>query len=94
MPKSETRFDTPNASKYLQQLCKHFAHKLDVSFTEANGNIELPTGPARLEATAETLLITVEVDDIEKMDRAKNIVEKHLAKFAFRESMKEFVWTS
>ena len=30
-------FTTPNASKYLQQLCKHFAHKVDVEYDETRG---------------------------------------------------------
>lgn len=30
-------FMTPNASKYLQQLCKHFAHKVAVVFDETEG---------------------------------------------------------
>ena len=35
---SETRFETPNASKYLQQLCKHFGHRVEETHTETEGD--------------------------------------------------------
>ena len=35
-------FQTPNASKYLQQLCKHFEHKVAVVFDESEGRAALP----------------------------------------------------
>lgn len=94
MPKATAEFETPHASKYLQQLCKHFAHKLDVSFTENTGQIALPTGPAELEAAPGVLRISVEVDDGETLGRAKHIIDKHLIKFAFRENIQGLDWTS
>ena len=30
-------YATPNGSKYLQQLCKHFAHKAEVTFDSLSG---------------------------------------------------------
>lgn len=42
---STARLETANASKYLQQLCKHFAHKVEVRFDETEGHCALP--PAR-----------------------------------------------
>lgn len=79
-------------SKYLQQLCKHFSHKLEVAFTEASGNIHLPTGPAELIASSDTLLVSVSVEDELEMDRAKRIIDNHLVKFAFRENFEGFEW--
>ena len=92
MPKATAKFETAKGSKYLQQLCKHFSHKLDVSFTKTSGKIALPTGPAALEANSNFLRITVEADDIETLKRAKNIIDKHLIKFAFRENIQGVNW--
>lgn len=94
MPKSTAEFETPHASKYLQQLCKHFAHKLDVAFTEDAGQIALPTGPAELQATSDMLRITVAVSDKDTLARARHIIDKHIVKFAHRESIQGLDWVS
>ena len=36
---SETRVPTASASRYLQQLCKHWSHKFTVEFTPEQGRI-------------------------------------------------------
>lgn len=41
-------FATAQASKYLQQLCKHFAHKVEVTYGAQSGSAALPPGPASL----------------------------------------------
>ena len=53
MPISQARIATPLASRYLQQLCKHFAHKLPVEFDPQRGRIEFSIGLCRLEASPE-----------------------------------------
>lgn len=37
-----TRCETPNAGKYLQQLCKHFAHKVEVDYGDGHGSAASP----------------------------------------------------
>ena len=39
MTRSTTRIETEYASRYLQQLCKHFAHKIPVAFSKTDGRI-------------------------------------------------------
>ena len=39
MSTSHAEIPTASASRYLQQLCKHFAHKLPVTFDPAEGRI-------------------------------------------------------
>jgi uncharacterized protein len=41
------RFEASHASKHLQQLCKHFSHKLDVQYDEREGVTPLQPGPTR-----------------------------------------------
>ena len=51
------RFETPNASRYLQQLCKHFAHKVPATFDAHHGEVELPPGRCVLDADETGLTI-------------------------------------
>ncbi|KMW56196.1 hypothetical protein AIOL_001148 [Candidatus Rhodobacter oscarellae] len=76
---------TKNASRYLQQLCKHFAHKVEVEFTRAEGTVTLPFGTCRLSADPEHLSMSgaSEADNLPRLER---FLENHLARFAFREN--------
>jgi uncharacterized protein len=86
------RFETSHASKYLQQLCKHFSHKLDVQFDEREGVIPLQAGPARLRADDMRLTVEVNAEDAEGLARARGIIDKHLHRFAFREGFEAMEW--
>ena len=39
MPVSLADVSTANASRYLQQLCKHWSHKFNVTFDPCSGKI-------------------------------------------------------
>jgi hypothetical protein len=39
---STTQVPTASASRYLQQLCKHWAHNLAVEFTAGHGTVVFP----------------------------------------------------
>ena len=39
MPAAQATIPTASASRYLQQLCKHWSHKYAVSFTPEHGTI-------------------------------------------------------
>lgn len=84
MMKSTARFLTARASTYLQQLCKHFGHKVPVEFTAHEGHITLPFGTCDLRADEAglTLINICEPENIEKMEK---VIGDHLARFAFRE---------
>ena len=86
-------FETANGSKYLQQLCKHFAHKVSVEYDATSGRAEMPTGPALLRADEAGLHMVVSAPDEAKMERAKFVVEDHLKKFAFREPFDTLNWS-
>ena len=79
---STTRFETPNASKYLQALCKHFAHKVTVDYDATAGRADLPPGPAKMVADDKGLDIEVTAEDGQGLKVAQYIVEDHLKRFA------------
>ncbi|WP_092063331.1 DUF2218 domain-containing protein [Poseidonocella pacifica] len=85
-------FATEHASKYLQQLCKHFAHKIDVEYDSQTGHAALPPGPARLDAGQEMLRIEITGPDEAGLSRARHIIDDHLVRFAFREDFKGMDW--
>ena len=89
--KSICSIDTPNAQKYLQQLCKHFAHKIQVSFDKQAGKITFPMGECRLAADETMLTMTVVTPDNSEVERLQDIIAQHLARFAFREYL-NFTW--
>ena len=90
---SKTRIQTQSASRYLQQLCKHWSHKFDVEFTPERGRVPFADDRAcTFEAEGETLTMTVEAPDEAAIDRLEGVVTEHLKRFAFREELGEIAW--
>ncbi len=87
MPTSRADVATEQASKYLQQLCKHWAHKFPVAFDPVHGTIELSLGRTVMDADAEALHIAVTAQDAEALERLETVVADHIKRFAFREEL-------
>ena len=90
---STARYATPHASKYLQQLCKHFAHKVEVSFDAHRGTAALLSGPAELAADAEALTVRVTAPDLKGIITARYVIDSHLVTFAHREDFAGLSWS-
>ncbi len=93
MSVSVARVPTASASRYLQQLAKHWRHKMTVTFSPEEATISFPTG-AKLEmradsATLDCVLTVPEDGDVARM---RTVVEEHLNRFAFREGPLTFDW--
>jgi hypothetical protein len=84
---------TASASRYLQQLAKHWSHKMAVVFSAEEGTIDFPNG-ARLamRADADTLDLLLTVPEGEDTGRMREVVASHLDRFAFREAPLTFDW--
>ena len=93
---------TEKASRYLQQLCKHWEHNLKVEFTAERGTIVFPRDarganwPAdalvTLEAKADGMAIRVDASAPEQLEGLKGAVERHIDRFAFREEGLKYEW--
>jgi len=95
MPLEETgNFKTPNASKYLQQLCKHFAHKVEVEYNSSQGKAALPPGDAHLTASDDMLTVIISADDTNGLLHSRFIIDDHIKRFAFRENCEGMEWVS
>lgn len=79
---------TENASRYLQQLCKHWGHKATVEFTPEAGDIRFESGNVlSLQAKPAQLLMQVSVPDDGDLAHFRDVVDRHVLRFAFREDL-------
>jgi uncharacterized protein len=90
---SETRVPTASASRYLQQLCKHWSHKFTVEFTPERGRIPFAGDRiCTLAAEPDHLLLRLEANDDATLARLEGVVVDHLKRFAFREDLGRVAW--
>lgn len=87
MPIFSTQIRTDHASKYLQQLCKHFAHKVDVEFSPAEGRVAFPPGRCLMNAGDDILELYCDAMEERGVPAIKAIIDSHLVKFAWREEL-------
>jgi len=85
MPAARARVATPLASRYLQQLCKHFAHKTEATFTPEQGRVAFPMGTCAMTAADGVLTLDAHAAGPAALEQVKEIVGGHLQRFAFRE---------
>jgi hypothetical protein len=85
---------TANASRYLQQLCRHWGHRLQVDFQTDRGTVRFPDAVATMTASESGLVVNVEADSEETLDRFKGVIVSHLDRFAFREAPLRFHWSA
>jgi hypothetical protein len=99
---STVRVPTSNGSRYLQQLCKHWAHNLAVEFTEHKGTVTFPRNARGAEWPSDaTLMMQAHEDGLEccleasaagQLEALKGAVARHVDRFAFREAPLPFDW--
>src|SRR3954453_15081036 len=93
MPRSQATVRTASASRYLQQLCKHWSHKFAVEFTPEHGVIPShETRRCTLDASTEQLALRIDAADDATLERMQGVVIDHLKRFAFREALDEVKW--
>ena len=94
MPIVRASVPTANAAKYVQQLCKHWSHKLEVDLSESRGVVKFPAAVVTLEPEVEALAVTIEGPESGEVERLKGVVASHLDRFAFREAPLRFDWSA
>jgi hypothetical protein len=102
LTRSTAQVPTAHASRYLQQLCKHWSHNLAVEFDATRGMVTFPRnargadwpGDATLElqAQADALDCRLEASSEGQLEALKGAVARHLDRFAFREAPLAFDW--
>lgn len=99
---TSAKVPTAHASKYLQQLCKHWQHNLAVEYDAGQGRVTFPKdvrgadwpgdATAHFHAEADALIVRIEASVAEQRDGLKEVVARHLDRFAFREAPLSFAW--
>jgi hypothetical protein len=102
MVSSTAKVPTASGSKYLQQLCKHWQHNLNVEFDASRGTIVFPRdargaswtgdGTVTLIARDEALECRIDASEPGQLEGLKGAVARHLDRFAFREAPLAFDW--
>lgn len=93
MVQSQAQVPTASASRYLQQICKHWSHKFAVEFTPEHGTI--PFSDDRLcefSVGDGILTMRIEAADDATLERTQHVVVDHLKRFAFKEDLGEIRW--
>ena len=84
---SSTEIVTAKAGSYLQQMCKHFAHKVDVTQMKNTHVIQFGFGVGELRATDDRIVLSAHAEDRERLERIETLLGSHLERFAFRENL-------
>ncbi|MES1198902.1 MAG: DUF2218 domain-containing protein [Pseudomonadota bacterium] len=89
----ETYIPTAHGSRYLQQLCKHWSHRLDVSFTPVKAFVPFAADSVcMLNADDGGLGVRIEAPDVSAASRLSEVVFTHVERFAFRENLERPIW--
>ena len=103
MPVSSTaQVPTAASSRYLQQLCKHWALNLKVDFNAEAGTVKFPRdargadwpadGLVTMIAHSETLECRIDASAAGQLEALKGALARHLDRYAFREAPLTFNW--
>ena len=77
----------------MQQLAKHWSHRMTVAFSPEEATIDFPSGAKlAMRADSDTLDCVLTVPEDGDMARMRQVVEEHLNRFAFREGPLTFEW--
>ncbi len=78
---------TDHASRYLQQLCKHWSHRFQVEFDPAHGTVRLDGAECTFDAEPHLLRLRLQGEDPKIVPGLCDVVTEHLKRFAFREEL-------
>lgn len=90
---SEARVATENGARYLQQLCRHWAHRFVVQYTAKSGRIDFGEGRAvAFTVGTDHLNLLAKAPDTDTLAKLEAVVAEHLKRFGFREAL-EVSWS-
>ncbi|MCC2606953.1 DUF2218 domain-containing protein [Planctobacterium marinum] len=84
---------THNGSKYLQRLCKHFAHRVTAKWSEHQGNVNFAEGTCTLWSDARSLKMVCRADSEQELAEIVDTLDRHFIRFAKAEAP-NLVWHS
>jgi len=77
-----SKVTTPHGIAYMRRLCKHFVHKIPANVDGSRGVIQFPFGVCTIECDDNQMVMRVEVENADDVDRAERVVGDHLVRMA------------
>jgi hypothetical protein len=90
----QAKVATASGGKYVQQLCKHWAHKLPVNLDGDAGTVTFPGAVITMTGAPDAIVFSIAGNEGDEVERLKEVVERHLDRFAFREAPLAYEWTA
>jgi len=81
--------------RYIQQLVKHWSHKMATSYDEGDGMGVFPFSElenAVMTARQGGIAITLTTGDRARNEELRSVIERHIDRFAFREAPLTYEW--
>lgn len=81
--------------RYIQQLVKHWGHKMATTYDEGDGMGVFPFSEhttAVMTAREGGIALTLTTADREENERMRGVIERHIDRFAFREAPLTYTW--
>jgi hypothetical protein len=85
--KFQAEIRTDHASRYLQQLCKHWSHRFAVEYDASRGVVQFKGSRCTFDARPQHLLLSLTGADRAALRALCDVVTEHLKRFAFREDI-------
>lgn len=86
-------FPTERATGLMTTMGKHFGHKIPVILADDHAILTFEMGTARIAATADGLHLVLDASDAEAMESLRDVIERHLLRFAQRDDPAPLAWS-
>jgi hypothetical protein len=81
------RVATDESARFMNQLCRHFGHKLDVEFDDTRGSIVFSMGRCDLTAEPGALVLVPTTESEQDAARVAEVIASHLTRFGFKSGL-------
>jgi|TARA_B110000240_G_C13083441_1_gene276899 hypothetical protein len=74
--------NTEKGTKYVQRLCKHFAHKVKAHWEETKGQVQFEMGTADMSASGDLLTLVCKAHNVIDLCDIVDTIDRHFERFA------------
>ncbi|MEN3794266.1 DUF2218 domain-containing protein [Fulvimarina sp. MAC3] len=89
---SSAAFKTAHGNRYKQAMAKHFGHKIAVEETEQTAILNFEMGTGTVAIVEDGLSLSAQASSGEDVATIEDVLERHLERFAFRETFPKLDW--
>lgn len=91
---STADFPTSRGLQLMQTMAKHFGHKIPVEIEGERALMRFDAGEALAELVPDGLRLSVTSDGAEGVVQLRDVIERHLLRFAQRDDPQPLDWTA